>query len=232
MLNVRASTDRGHADHGWLNSFHTFSFASYHDPEHMGFRSLRVINEDWIAPGQGFGMHPHQNMEIITYVVKGAIAHKDSLGNEEILRPGEIQRMTAGSGIVHSEVNPSETEQLHLLQIWILPNRRNLTPSYEQKAIPSGSPGPLVLIGSPDGREGSVSINQDVNLYLGRLPANREVAQPLEAGRAAWLQLIKGAVTVNGNKIAAGDAVAVEDEDSVTIVAAEKSEFLLFDLGE
>lgn len=232
MLNIRASNERGHADHGWLNSFHTFSFASYHDPEHMGFRSLRVINEDWVAPGQGFGMHPHQNMEIITYVVKGAIAHKDSLGNEEILRPGEIQRMTAGSGIVHSEMNPSDTEQLHLLQIWILPNRRNLIPSYEQKVIPAGLPGQLVLIGSPDGRDGSVSINQDVRLFQGLLSAGGNIIHPLEMGRATWLQLVKGAVSVNGNKLTAGDAIAAEDESSVDITAHEESEFLIFDLGE
>lgn len=230
MLNIRTSNERGHANHGWLNSFHTFSFADYHDPRHMGFRSLRVINEDWVAPGKGFGMHPHQNMEILTYVVSGAIAHKDSLGNSEILRPGEIQRMTAGSGIMHSEFNPSDTEPLHLLQIWIVPNRRSLTPSYEQKEIPKRAAGELVLIASPDGH-GTVTINQDVRLYCSHFHANQTVVHPLVEGRAAWLQLIKGSVTVNGKSLQAGDAAAIEDED-MTITANSDSEFLLFDLGE
>ena len=231
MLNMRTSNERGHADHGWLNSFHTFSFASYHDPKHMGFRSLRVINEDWIAPGQGFGMHPHQNMEIITYVVKGAIAHKDSLGTSEVLRPGEIQRMSAGSGIMHSEFNPSDSEPLHLLQIWIMPERKNITPSYEQKPVRIGAQNELVLIASPTGAHESVSINQDLNLYAAKLEPGARAEHTIQPGRAAWVQLISGTIEVNGSVLTAGDAVAIEDETLARIAVTKKAELLLFDLA-
>lgn len=230
MLHVRRSNERGHADHGWLNSYHTFSFADYHDPRFMGFRSLRVINEDWIAAGQGFGMHPHQNMEIITYVVKGALEHKDSLGSSEVIRPGEIQRMTAGSGIMHSEFNPSKTEATHLLQIWLFPDRRNLPPGYVQRPIPEGKDNELVLIASPDERDGSVKIHQDVRLYRAKLPREKTIAHAVESGRALWLQLISGKLVVGEQTLEAGDALAVEDEDRLSFTVSEDAELLLFDL--
>jgi redox-sensitive bicupin YhaK (pirin superfamily) len=229
-MNIRRAEERGQADHGWLRSQHTFSFADYHDPAHMGYRALRVINEDRVAPGQGFGAHPHKDMEIISYVLDGAIAHKDSMGHTETLRPGEIQRMTAGTGVVHSEFNPSKADPLHFLQIWIVPEKRGLTPGYEQKAIPRER-GKLALIGSPQGGDGAVTIHQDVRLYAGLLDAGQKVTQPLAAGRHAWVHVVRGEVEVNGQKLAAGDAAAIDDQPDVTLAGVRDGEVLVFDLA-
>jgi redox-sensitive bicupin YhaK (pirin superfamily) len=231
MYVLRKSEERGHADHGWLDTRHTFSFADYHDPRHMGFRSLRVINEDHVAPARGFGAHPHRDMEILTWVVSGAIEHADSMGNRTTVRPGEVQRMTAGTGITHSEMNPLR-EPLHLLQIWILPEQRGLTPGYEQTAFAdSDKQGRLLLVASHDGRDGSVKIHQDVALYSSLLAAGDEVRHPLAPGRHAWLQVVKGTVEVAGNVVHAGDGLAVSDEAEVAIKASAPADLLLFDLA-
>jgi len=234
MLAIRKSDERGHIDHGWLDTYHTFSFGDYFDPEHVGFRSLRVVNEDRVAPGQGFGAHPHRDMEIVTIVLAGAIAHTDSLGHGETLRPGEVQRMTAGRGVVHSEFNPSKTEPLHLLQIWIQPERKGLDPGYEQKAFPeAGRRGKLQVVASRDAREGSLTIHQDASVYLAAVEKGKAIEHPLAAGRGAWLQVIGGSVAVNGAKdaLGAGDAVAVSGEPKLRIEAREDAEVLLFDLA-
>lgn len=232
MLTLRKSTDRGHFNHGWLDTYHTFSFADYYDPRQMGFRSLRVINEDRVKPGHGFGRHGHRDMEIVTYVLDGALEHKDSLGHGEVLRPGEFQRITAGTGIEHSEFNPSETEPVHLYQIWLLPERRGLTPGYEQKAFPdAGQRDRWRVVASHDGRDGSLTIHQDAVLSLATLDAGRELAYPLALGRHAWLQVLRGAVAVNGEALTAGDGVAVSAEESVAVRAAETSAVMLFDLA-
>ncbi len=231
MITVRKSNDRGHAEHGWLKGFHTFSFADYQDPAHLKFRTLRVINEDWISPARGFGMHPHRNMEILTYVISGAIEHKDSLGSGEILRPGEIQRMTAGKGILHSEMNPSETEEVHLLQIWITPEKAGLPPSYEQKKVPAGVNGALTLIGSRDARDGSVKIHQDVEVYAGKLKAGSKTVYPLKVERFGWIQVVTGVVKVNGVKLETGDGASAADEKSLEIAVEKDAELLLFDLS-
>lgn len=231
MIHVRKAAERGHADHGWLDTHYTFSFARYYDPRHMGFRGLRVMNEDRVAPGRGFGMHAHENMEILTYVLSGALEHKDSLGNGEVLRPGEFQRMTAGTGIRHSEFNPSDSEPVHLYQIWIEPNVQGLTPSYEQKAFPAEeSRGRLRLVASPDAADGSVKIHQDARVYLSQLDDGSQVALELLPARHAWLQTLRGAVTLNGTRLEAGDGAAVTDEPSLHIMATSGAEILLFDL--
>jgi redox-sensitive bicupin YhaK (pirin superfamily) len=231
MYVLRKSAERGHADHGWLDTRHTFSFADYHDPKHMGFRSLRVINEDHVAPARGFGTHPHRDMEILTWVVSGAVEHADSMGNRAVVRPGELQRMTAGTGVTHSEANPLP-EPLHLLQIWIVPDRRGLTPGYEQISVADRvEQGRLLLVASPDGHDGSVKIHQDVSLYNGRLGAGDHVEHALAPGRHAWLQVVKGTVDVAGNLLHAGDGLAVTDEPRVDITAAEPADVLLFDLA-
>jgi redox-sensitive bicupin YhaK (pirin superfamily) len=231
MIHVRKAADRGHADHGWLDTYHTFSFARYYDPRHMGFRGLRVMNEDRVAPGRGFGMHAHDNMEILTYVLSGALEHKDSLGNGEVLRPGEFQRMTAGTGIRHSEFNPSDSEPVHLYQIWIEPNRQGLTPSYEQKAFPADDAhGRLRLVASPEASDGSVKIHQDARVYLSQLDAGSQVTLDLLPGRHAWLQTLRGAVTLNGTSLDTSDGAAVTDETSLQIAAISDAEILLFDL--
>lgn len=231
MIHVRKAADRGHADHGWLDTYHTFSFAQYYDPRHMGFRGLRVMNEDRVAPGRGFGMHAHDNMEILTYVLSGALEHKDSLGNGEVLRPGEFQRMTAGTGIRHSEFNPSDSEPVHLYQIWIEPNRQGLTPSYEQKAFPADEAhGRLRLVASPEASDGSVKIHQDARVYLSQLDAGSQVTLDLLPGRHAWLQTLRGAVTFNGTPLDTSDGAAVTDETSLQIAAISDAEILLFDL--
>jgi quercetin 2,3-dioxygenase len=230
MITVRKAEERGHFDHGWLDTHHTFSFADYRDPKQMGFRALRVINEDFVAAGKGFPTHPHRDMEIITYVLEGAVAHKDSMGNGSVIRPGEVQRMSAGTGVTHSEYNGEKHERLHLLQIWILPERQGLTPSYEQKAFPDRQ-GRLRLVGSRDGRDGSVTIHQDVNLYASLLDAGARVDFSPPAGRHAWIQVTRGAVTVNGQSLAAGDGAAISNEKALAIAAQQPAEILLFDLA-
>lgn len=231
MLQIRKSTERGHANHGWLNTYHTFSFSSYRDPQHMGFRALRVMNEDWVAPGQGFGTHPHQDMEIVTYVLEGALEHKDSMGNGEVLRPGEFQRMSAGTGITHSEFNPSETEPVHLYQIWLFPERKGLEPSYEQRQFPeSERRNKLRLVASPTAEEGSLLIHQDARIYLGQLDQGREVFQQFASGRYGWLQVLRGSVKVNGLSLQTSDGAAVSDEAELAIQATENAEIMLFDL--
>jgi redox-sensitive bicupin YhaK (pirin superfamily) len=232
MIRNRKSDERGHFDHGWLQTYHTFSFSRYYDPRHMGFRSLRVMNEDWIAPGQGFGTHGHDNMEIVTYVLEGALAHRDSLGSGDVLHPGELQRMTAGTGISHSEFNASATDPVHLYQIWLLPEREGLEPSYEQKAIsPEERHNRLRLVASPDGRDGSLTIRQDARLFLGSLDQDRELVYALPADRHAWLQVLRGSVEFNGAIMSAGDGAAVSDETALAVRAQSPSEVLLFDLA-
>ncbi len=231
MLTVRKSAERGHANHGWLDSFHSFSFAGYHDPDWMGFGPLRVINEDRIAPGGGFPTHSHQDMEIVTWVLAGALEHQDSLGNGGVIRPGEVQRMRAGHGIAHSEFNASATEPVHLLQIWIEPDAYGLEPGYEQIAFaPDSLQGRLRLIASNDGRDGSVTIHQDAAIHAGRLAAGDRAALTLAPGRRAWLQVATGRVKVRGLPLDAGDAVAIRFESAVDIEALEASEVISFDL--
>jgi quercetin 2,3-dioxygenase len=232
MIQIRSRNDRGGGDHGWLKTQHTFSFGDYWDPKWMGFRSLRVINEDWVAPNNGFPTHPHRDMEIITYVLEGKLEHKDSLGTGSVILPGDGQRMTAGSGIRHSEFNPSKTDAVHLLQIWILPEKDALKPSYEQKSFPeSQKRGKLRLIASRDASDGSVKINQDAQLYVSLLKPGEEVAHEFAAGRHGWLQVARGAVEVNGNKLAQGDGAAITSEKNLTIKGSEDAEVLLFDLA-
>ena len=231
MIQTRKSQDRGHADHGWLDSYHTFSFADYYDPKHTHFRTLRVINEDRVAPEMGFSMHPHRDMEIITYLVSGALQHRDSMGNTAIMRAGDVQRISAGTGIMHSEINTSPNEPVHLLQIWIFPDHKGATPAYAEKSFASAKPGRLHLVASKSGRDGSISINQDVDLFLGKLEAGDLTKHPLAAGRHAWVQLIGGKLDVNGTHLSPGDAAAVSDENSLVLAAAEPSDFLLFDLN-
>jgi len=234
MINTRPSEARGHFDHGWLNTFHTFSFADYHDPKHTHYRDLRVINEDTVQPGGGFGTHPHRDMEIITYILQGALAHKDSMGTGSTIRPGDVQRMSAGTGVLHSEFNHSPDELVHLLQIWIFPEKSGLKPSYEQKTFSAEEKlNRLRLVASPDGREGSVTIHQDVRLYAGLLEPGKSVAHDLAPGRGAWIQVTSGAVEVNGNRLRAGDGAAIEDERGLEIIGRGEgtSEFLLFDLA-
>jgi len=231
MITVRKSNERGHAEHGWLDSYHTFSFADYYDPAHTHFRDLRVINEDYVAPEMGFGMHPHRDMEIITYVVSGALQHKDSMGNTAVMRGGDVQRISAGTGILHSEINASTKEPVHLLQIWIIPDRKGVTPGYAEKSYAQAAPGKLHLVASKTGRDGSISINQNANLYLGKLAAGETIAQVLGAKRHGWLQLIKGELNVNGTRLQPGDAAAIKETEKVILTAAADAEFLLFDLN-
>ena len=232
MITLRPSEQRGGADHGWLKTRHSFSFNTYNDPKHMHFRALRVINEDWVAPGQGFGTHPHDNMEIITYVLEGALEHKDSLGTGSIIRPGDAQRMSAGTGIRHSEYNASETDQVHMLQIWIMPNQRNVTPGYEQKTFPAAEKqGKLRVIAAPDGRDGAVTIHADTNLYASTLKSGEKVQHTLAPTRAAWLQVAKGEVELNGKKLKQGDGASASDEPNLGIAATTDAEILLFDLA-
>lgn len=231
MITIRKAIDRGHADHGWLKARHTFSFANYYHPQHMGFRALRVINEDTVAPRAGFPPHSHQDMEIITYVLEGAVAHKDSTGGGGVIRPGEVQYMCAGSGVTHSEYNASETEDLHLLQIWMLPNARGLKPGYAQKAFGDERNGVLRLVASGDGRHGSLKINQATDLYASVLDENAEVEHRFAPGRYGWLQVAKGGVEIAGATMQAGDGARIENEDALKLKAlAPKTEILLFDL--
>jgi hypothetical protein len=232
MISIRRSEERGAGDLGWLNSHFTFSFDQYYDPRFMGFRSLRVINEDEVQPGQGFPMHPHRDMEIITYVLEGALEHKDSLGTGAVIRPGDGQRMSAGRGIRHSEFNPSKTDPVHLLQIWITPDRPGHEPGYEQKAFPEDEKkGRLRLIASPDGKDGSVTIHQDAKLYVSLLAPGQEVKHDLALDRSAWLQVAKGEVELNGKKLDRGDGAAITEEQNLTLKGVQDSEVLLFDLA-
>ena len=229
MFQVRRASERGHFNHGWLDTFHTFSFGDYYDPAHTQFRALRVMNEDTVAPGQGFGMHGHRDMEIVTYVLSGALEHRDSLGNGEVLRPGELQRMTAGTGIRHSEFNPSAAEPVHLYQIWLLPERAGLTPGYEQKSFAAAMrPNQWLLVASPDATEGSLRIHQDARLYLAQLEAGQQLSHAIPDGRHAWLQVLRGAVNVGGAALSAGDGVAVSDEQQISLASQGASEVLLF----
>ena len=232
MIHVRKSNERGHADHGWLDTHHTFSFADYHDPENMGFRALRVINEDRVQPGQGFGTHGHRDMEILSYVLDGGLAHKDSTGGGGVIRPGDVQRMSAGTGVMHSEFNASRSEPVHFLQIWLLPERRGIAPGYEQKHFPSEQrQGQLRLIASPDAADGSVKIHQDVRVYTTLLAEGQRASHALAPGRHAWVQVARGKVRLGDVALAAGDGAALSDEHSVTLTADAPSEVLLFDLA-
>jgi redox-sensitive bicupin YhaK (pirin superfamily) len=232
MITVRPANERGHADHGWLDTYHTFSFSSYRDPRHMRFRALRVMNEDVVAPGQGFGTHPHDNMEIVTYVLSGALEHRDSMGNGEVLRPGEFQRMSAGTGITHSEFNPSASEPVHLYQIWLFPAQKGIEPSYEQTRFDeSERHNHLRLVASPDAADGSLTIHTDARVYLASLDAGQQVTQELAPGRHAWLQVLRGAVTLNGQPLATSDGAAVSEEITLAIAATEAAEVMLFDLA-
>lgn len=231
MLKIRRAGERGGADHGWLRTSHTFSFADYHDPAHMGFRALRVINEDRVAPRTGFGRHGHRDMEIVSYVLSGEIEHRDSMGSAGVLRPGEVQRMTAGTGVMHSEMNPSD-EELHFLQIWILPEKAGLEPGYEQRSFPEAERrGVLRLLVSPTGEHGSLRIHQDAKLFGTLLSAGESVTHAIAPGRHAWLQVARGAVSLNGVELRAGDGAAVSDEERLMIEAREPAEALLFDLA-
>ena len=232
MIQIRRAEERGHANHGWLDSHHTFSFADYYDPRHMGFRALRVINEDRVAPGAGFPTHPHRDMEIISYVLEGGLEHKDSMGTGSVIRPGDVQRMSAGTGVTHSEFNASKSELVHFLQIWLLPEQKNIKPSYEQKTFAvDETKNKLRLVGSNDGRDGSVTIHQDVDLYATRLEAGEAVRHELKPGRHAWVHLARGKAKINGNELEAGGAVALSNEARVDLEGVGAAEVLLFDLG-
>ena len=232
MIELRKASERGPTKTSWLDSKHTFSFGQYYDSEHMGFRALRVINEDRVIPGAGFGTHEHQDMEIVSYVLEGALAHRDSTGTSSVIRPGEIQRMSAGTGVQHSEMNSSKSEPVHFLQIWILPERNGLPPSYEQKLMPEvKSAAQLDLIGSRDGRDGSVVIHQDVKLYRANLRDGTKLELPLTPGRHAWLQVACGAATVNGMDVSAGDGLAVSTEAKLSLTGRPDAEVLFFDLA-
>jgi len=232
MITLRKAQERGHAEHGWLDSWHTFSFGDYHDPKHMGFRSLRVINEDRVAPGKGFPTHSHRDMEIVTYVLDGALEHRDSMGNGSVMKPGDVQRMTAGQGVGHSEFNASQTEPVHFLQIWVLPERRNLEPGYEQKHFSvTDRQGKLRVVASRDGADGAVLVHQDVKLLAGLFAEGEEDKYVLAPGRQAWLHVARGQVRVNGQALEAGDALQVSDEASLQISGVSSGEVLLFDLA-
>jgi len=232
MITIRKSEERGHLNHGWLDTYHTFSFDQYYDPAHMHFRSLRVINEDRVAPGKGFPTHSHRDMEIITYILAGALEHRDSMGNGSVIRPGDVQRMSAGTGVAHSEFNPSDADPVHLLQIWIMPRTRNLPSSYEQKAFAEDERrNRLRLVASDDGRDGSVTIQQDAKLYAGVLDRDTKIEHTLTENRYAWLQVARGNVDVNGHGLTQGDGAAISRERSLKILAADEAELLLFDLA-
>jgi redox-sensitive bicupin YhaK (pirin superfamily) len=232
MIEIRRANERGHANHGWLDTYHTFSIASYSDPRHMGFRSLRVMNEDRVGPGQGFGTHGHQDMEIVTYVLEGALEHKDSMGNGEVLRPGEFQRMSAGTGITHSEFNPSNAEPVHFYQIWLLPERKGIEPSYEQKQFPEEDRNNrLRLVASRDADEDSLLIYQDARVYLSRIDEGNYVTHELAPDRYAWLQVLRGTVSLNEHNLGTSDGAAVSGESNLHILATQPAEVLLFDLN-
>jgi redox-sensitive bicupin YhaK (pirin superfamily) len=232
MIRIRKSEERGHLDYGWLDTYHTFSFDQYYDPAHMHFRSLRVINEDRVAAGKGFPTHSHRDMEIVTYILSGALEHRDSLGNGSVIRPGDVQRMSAGTGVAHSEFNPSDSEPVHLLQIWIMPRARNLPSSYEQKYFSEDERrGRLRLVASEDGREGSVSIQQDAQVYATILQPDSAIEHPLDAKRHAWIQIARGTVNLNEHELHQGDGAGVSHERSLNVSSASGAELLLFDLA-
>lgn len=232
MITIRKGSERGHFNHGWLDTYHTFSFAGYYDPSHMRFRTLRVINEDRVAGGGGFPPHDHEDMEIITVVIEGALEHKDSMGNGSVIRPGDIQRMSAGTGVTHSEFNASKKEAVHLLQIWIFPDRQGHKPGYEQKSMPlEGRANRLQLLASPDGAEQSVSSHQDVRLYASKLQRNADLKYEIKNGRHAWIQVVGGQLKVNGHGLSAGDGAQVSNEPSLQMKAESDADFLLFDLA-
>ena len=232
MITIRKSEERGHFDFGWLDTYHTFSFDQYFDPAHSHFRSLRVINEDRVAAGRGFPTHSHRDMEIITYILSGSLEHRDSMGNGSVIRPGDVQRMSAGTGVSHSEFNPSQSEACHLLQIWIMPKLRNLTPSYEQKFFGEDKRrGQLCLIAAADGGDEAVTIHQDARVYASLLEAGQSIAYRLDDTRHAWLQIARGSLSLNGQKLDQGDGASMSSESQLSISAAAASEFLLFDLA-
>ncbi len=232
MIRVRRSQERGKADHGWLKSSHTFSFAGYRDSEQMGFRSLRVMNEDFVTAGQGFGTHAHNDMEIVSYVLEGELEHKDSMGNGEVLRPGEFQRITAGTGITHSEFNPSKENSTHFYQIWLRPERKGLEPGYEQKAFdPAARENRLQLVASRSGEDGSLVIHQDAKIFLADLNGSHQLEYELNEGRHAWVQVLRGGIELNGEQLNTGDGVAISEESALTFRAIESGELMLFDLA-
>ena len=231
MITLRPAAERGHADHGWLQSAHTFSFADYHDARHMGFRSLRVINDDIIAGGGGFGMHPHRDMEILTYVLRGALRHRDSMGNTAVMRTGDAQQMSAGTGVRHSEFNDSPTESLRLIQIWIQPERSGVKPSYAEKSFASAVPGQLHLVASFGGRDGSLPLHQDCDVWLAKFAGGETVHHKVKVQSHAWLQVAEGEVTLNGTPLHEGDSAAVSDETVLTLTAHGPAQVLVFDLN-
>ncbi len=231
MITIRKANERGHAEHGWLDSYHSFSFADYYDPQWMGFRSLRVINDDLVMPGMGFGTHPHRDMEIITYVLSGQLQHKDSMGNGRVIKPGDLQYMSAGSGVQHSEFNPSQAEAAHFLQIWIAPDAKGVKPRYAEKSLCDAEAGRLNLVTSKTGRDGSIAIHQDADLWLGKLDAGQQVVHPLANNRNAWVHVAEGEVVLNGKTLVGGDAAAISSEDKLQLTANKPSQVLLFDLN-
>jgi len=231
MMKIRKANERGHASHGWLDTYHTFSFADYYDPQWMGFRSLRVINDDLVMPGMGFGTHPHRDMEIITYILSGALEHKDSLGNGRVIRAGEVQYMAAGTGVQHSEFNPASDEPVHLLQVWIQPDRKGVTPRYAERSLKDAAAGTLHLVTSKTGRDGSIAIHQDADLWLAKLDAANRVTHKLAPGRHAWIHVAEGEVSFNGETLSGGDAVAVSEETALELSATLPAQVLLFDLN-
>ncbi len=231
MITLRKANERGHAAHGWLDSYHTFSFADYYDPKWMGYRSLRVINDDLVMPRMGFGKHPHRDMEIITYILSGSLAHQDSMGNGRVITTGEFQYMAAGTGVQHSEQNPSATEAVHLLQVWIMPDKKGVKPRYAEKSMRDATTGALHLIASKTGRDSSMAIHQDADLWLAKLEANRSVIHSLAPGRQAWIHVAEGEVALNGRTLVGGDAAAVDAEDLLELRGSKASQVLLFDLN-
>jgi redox-sensitive bicupin YhaK (pirin superfamily) len=231
MMNIRKANERGHASHGWLDTYHTFSFADYYDPQWMGYRSLRVINDDIVMPGMGFGTHPHRDMEIVTYVLSGALQHKDSMGNGSVIKPGDVQYMSAGTGVQHSEFNPSDKEAVHLLQIWIQPDRKGVKPRYAEKSLKDASSGKFHLVTSKTGRDNSITIHQDADLWLARLEQGQSVTHTLSADRHVWLHIAEGEVNLNGKTLTGGDAAAVSKESALQLTANKPSQVLLFDMN-
>jgi redox-sensitive bicupin YhaK (pirin superfamily) len=231
MIKIRRANERGHASHGWLDSYHTFSFANYYDPQHMGFRSLRVINDDRVLGGQGFPTHPHQDFEIISYVLSGALKHEDSMGHAAVMKAGDVQRISAGTGIAHSEYNNSGSEPVHFLQIWVLPSRKGFRPGYAQQSYADAPLNALTLVCSPDGGNNAIKINQDVNLFIGKLAAKGDISHVLGEQRHAWIQLIEGDLDLNGEKLLPGDGAAVDNEKELNLVSQKNAHFLLFDLN-
>lgn len=231
MMKIRKANERGHAEHGWLDTYHTFSFANYYDPQWMGYRSLRVINDDLVMPGQGFGTHPHRDMEIITYILSGSLQHKDSMGNGRVIRTGEVQYMAAGTGVQHSEFNPAKDEAVHLLQIWIQPDQKGVPPRYAEKSLATAEAGKFHLVTSKTGRDGSIAIHQDADLWLAKLAPGNDINHPLAGGRHAWVHVAEGEVSLNGKTLSGGDAAAISGETALRLQAAKPSQVLLFDLN-